>query len=90
MIHGQVNKGNLNLLYKFVKNGIPYPLVAFDNKRSFLSIDNLNFLIFEMLKNDKLKSGIYNFADDESLVTTELVALIERVTNKKNDTLGNS
>ena len=32
MIHGPGNKGNLNLLYKFVKKGIPYPLGAFNNK----------------------------------------------------------
>ena len=44
MIHGPGNKGNLNLLHNVVKKGIPYPLAAFENKRSFLSIDNLNFL----------------------------------------------
>src|SRR5690606_34965976 len=45
MIHGPGNRGNLNLLYKIVKKGIPWPLAAFENQRSFLSIDNLNFLI---------------------------------------------
>ncbi len=38
MIHGPGNKGNLNLLYKFVQKGIPYPLAAFDNERSYLSV----------------------------------------------------
>ena len=47
MIHGPGNKGNLNLLYHFVKKGIPYPLAAFQNKRSFLSIENLSFVIEE-------------------------------------------
>jgi hypothetical protein len=36
MIHGSGNKGNLNLLYKFASNGIPWPLGSFENKRSFL------------------------------------------------------
>ena len=83
MIHGPGNKGNLNLLYKFVQKDIPYPLAAFENKRSFLSIDNLNFLILEMLSNKNVSSGIYNFADDEVLSTNELVKLIANVSGKK-------
>lgn len=83
MIHGPGNKGNLNLLYKFVQKGIPYPLAAFENKRSFLSIDNLNFLILEMLCNKNVGSGIYNFADDEVLSTNELVKLIANTSGKK-------
>jgi len=76
MIHGPGNKGNLNLLYKVVEKGIPWPLAAFHNQRSFLSIDNLNYLVREMIINEDLKSGIYNFADDEDLSTNELVTLI--------------
>ena len=83
MIHGPGDKGNLNLLYKFVQKGIPYPLAAFENKRSFLSIDNLNFLILEMLSNKNVGSGIYNFADDEVLSTNELVKLIANTSGKK-------
>ncbi len=43
MIHGQGNNGNLNLLFNLVKRGIPYPLGAFENRRSFYSIENLSF-----------------------------------------------
>ena len=35
MIHGPGNKGNLNLLYKIVSKGLPWPLGEFKNKRSF-------------------------------------------------------
>ncbi len=35
MIHGYGNKGNLNLLYKVVEKGIPWPLADFENQRSF-------------------------------------------------------
>lgn len=76
MIHGAGNKGNLNLLYKVVKNGIPWPLASFENRRSFLSIDNLNYLIEKMVLTQHLSSGIYNFADDEPLSTNDLVGLI--------------
>jgi nucleoside-diphosphate-sugar epimerase len=83
MIHGQGNKGNLNLLYKIVKNGFPWPLGAFENKRSFCSIDNLCFIIRELIKNDQIPSGIYNIADDEPISTNELINLISIGLGKK-------
>lgn len=76
MIHGPGNKGNLNLLYQFVKKGIPWPLAAFANKRSFVSIENLCFMVHEMLKQNTLPSGIYNFADDEALSTAQVVSIL--------------
>jgi len=84
MIHGPGNKGNLNLLYNVVQKRIPYPLAAFENERSFLGIDNLNFMIKEILQNKNIESGVYNFADDEFLSTKELVKIISSVSNKKN------
>jgi nucleoside-diphosphate-sugar epimerase len=76
MIHGPGNKGNLNLLYNIVRKGFPWPLGAFDNKRSFCSIDNLCFVINELIQNDQIPSGVYNIADDEALSTNELIKLI--------------
>lgn len=87
MIHGPGNKGNLNLLYNIVKKGIPYPLAAFHNERSFLGIDNLNFLIKEILENKEVLSGVYNFADDDFLSTNQLVEIISGVSNSKSKTL---
>lgn len=84
MIHGPGNKGNLNLLYNVIKKRIPYPLADFENERSFLGIDNLNFMIKEILENRNVPSGVYNFADDEVLSTNELVEIISTVLNKKN------
>lgn len=75
MIHGPGNKGNLNLLFSVVKKGIPYPLAAYKNKRSFLSIDNLCFGI-EQLIEQPITSGIYQFADDDALSTNQLISLI--------------
>lgn len=84
MIHGPGNKGNLNLLYNVVKKRVPYPLGAFHNERSFLGIDNLNFMIKEILQNKKIKSGVYNFSDDDVLSTNELVKIISAVLDKTN------
>jgi nucleoside-diphosphate-sugar epimerase len=83
MIHGPGNKGNLNLLYNIVRKGFPWPLGTFDNKRSFCSIDNLCFVINELIQNDQIPSGIYNIADDEALSTNELIKLISESEGKK-------
>ena len=83
MIHGPGNKGNLNLLYKVVQKGIPWPLAAFDNARSFLYVDNLCWLIDQMLTQSHVPSGVYNFADDDAVATNELVHIIGEVTGKK-------
>lgn len=82
MIHGPGNKGNLNLLYKLVIKGFPWPLGAFANKRSFLSIDNFYFVIDKILSGD-LKPGVYNLADTNTLSTNEIIRLISEVTNKQ-------
>ena len=83
MIHGPGNKGNLNLLYKLVATGLPWPLGSFDNQRSFCSIDNLCFIINELIENDNIPSGVYNIADDEPLSTNMIINLISNSLNKK-------
>lgn len=72
MIHGPGNKGNLNLLYNVVKKGIPWPLGAFENRRTFTSIENICFAVNGVLTQD-VPSGIYNMGDDEALSTNELI-----------------
>lgn len=82
MIHGPGNKGNLNLLYQLVKKGIPWPLGSFENKRSFTSIDNLTFVIQEIIEKE-ISPGIYQIADDEPLSTNRLIQLISESKNRK-------
>lgn len=82
MIHGPGNKGNLNLLYGVVRKGIPWPLGAFENRRSFTSIDNLKFVIEGLLTKD-VESGIYHMGDDEALSTNELIEVICEALGKK-------
>ncbi|MDP8162121.1 NAD-dependent epimerase/dehydratase family protein [Pasteurella skyensis] len=83
MIHGEGNKGNLNLLHKIVNKGIPWPLASFKNERSFLSMDNLNYVISEMLNNKEIASGIYHLADDETISTNQLIKIIANTSGKK-------
>ena len=82
MVHGPGNKGNLNLLYNFVAKGIPYPFGVFENQRSFVSVENLCFVIKELIENKSVASGIYNVADDATLSTKTLVQVIGETIKK--------
>ena len=82
MIHGPGNKGNLNLLYNVVKKGFPWPLGAFENRRTFTSVENMCFAVNGVLTKD-VQSGIYNMGDDEALSTNELIEEICKSLGKK-------
>lgn len=82
MIHGPGNKGNLNLLYKVVSKGVPWPLAAFENKRSYASIGNVCYVVSELLNKD-VESGLYPICDDEPLSTNVLIEIICGCLGKK-------
>lgn len=75
MIHGPGNKGNLNLLHKVAHRGIPWPLGAYENTRSFCSIGNVSFLLNELLRRQP-QSGVYQVSDDTPVSTNALIRLI--------------
>jgi nucleoside-diphosphate-sugar epimerase len=83
MIHGPGNKGNLNLLYNLVSKGFPWPLGLFENSRSYLSIENLCFIIKELIEREEIPSGVYNVADDVPLSTNEVIRMIAESTGNK-------
>ena len=83
MIHGPGNKGNLNLLYQVVSKGLPWPLGDFKNQRSFLSIENLCFVINELVENKTIPSGIYQVSDDQPLSTNEVIKLLSKSVGRK-------
>ena len=82
MIHGPKPKGNLVALYNYLQKGLPYPFGNLSNNRSYLSINNLNFILGKLIESD-IESGIYHMADDQPLSTTRIVELIgEAIHNK--------
>ena len=81
MIHGPGNKGNLNLLWGIARRGIPWPLAAFENKRSFTSIGNICAAVEALC--ERGERGVYPIADDEMLSTNRLIELIAEVCGKK-------
>lgn len=84
MVHGPGDRGNLDLLYKIISKGIPYPLAAFRNQRSFICINNFIFYIREiMLGSQKLETGIYHIADDHPIDTREIIDVIRKAENTR-------
>lgn len=82
MIHGPGNKGNLNLLYSAVSKGIPWPLGAFENRRSFTSVANICAVVLALCEG-RAAPGTYQVADDESLSTNEVVRALNRALGRK-------
>lgn len=83
MIYGPGNKGNLNLLYNVVSKGIPWPLGAYENLRSFCSIENISFVVEQLIVREGIESGIYQVGDDEPISTNELIGMISESVDKK-------
>jgi nucleoside-diphosphate-sugar epimerase len=83
MIHGPGNKGNLNLLYSVVSKGIPWPLGAYENLRSFCSIDNISFVVEQLIVKEGIEGGVYHVGDDEPISTNELIELISESVGKR-------
>ena len=81
MIHGPGNKGNLNLLWGIARRGFPWPLAAFENKRSFTSIGNICAAVEALC--ERGENGIYPIADDEMLSTNRLIELMAEVCGRR-------
>lgn len=81
MIHGPGNKGNLNLLWGIARRGFPWPLAAFENKRSFTSIGNICAAVEALY--ERGENGIYPIADDEMLSTNRLIELMAETCGRK-------
>ena len=81
MVYGNAAPGNINSLIKLVKKLPIIPLGGIENKRSFLSIQNLCYTINEVIEQNK--SGIFLASDDKPLSTSKLIELIAKNLDKK-------
>jgi len=88
IFYGKDAPGNIDSLVKLVKKVPTVPLGGIENKRSFISIQNLCHLINEVLV--QRKSGIFLACDDEPLSTSRLIELIAKNLDKKNTSNNNT
>lgn len=82
LIYGPGNKGNFNSLIKFVNAGLPWPLGSYNNRRSFSYINNLVFIVNQLIEHD-IATGIYQVADDQGFSTNDLVRIIAETLGQK-------
>lgn len=82
MIHGPGNKGNLDQLIRLQKKGIPWLLGAYENSRSYCAIENLLYVVQQLIDRE-IRSDTYNVADDESISTNQLIKIIADYSGKK-------
>lgn len=81
MVYGKNAPGNIDSLIKLVKKLPIIPFGGIENKRSFISIQNLCHMIDEVIIQQK--AGIFLASDDESLSTTRLIELIAKNLDKR-------
>ena len=87
MIHGPGNKGNLNLLVQVVRKRIPWPLAAWENRRSFTSVANACAVVEALCgvaaTSAALPYEVFALCDDEAVSTNRLIALIAEAMGRK-------
>jgi nucleoside-diphosphate-sugar epimerase len=66
LVYGGGNKGNLILLYDFIKKIPFWPLGNYFSFKSFCDIRNISFVIKKMIINQDIENGIYHIADNEA------------------------
>lgn len=81
MIYGKNAPGNIDSLVKLVKKLPIIPLGKIENKRTFVSIQNLSYIIDEII--NQKQNGTFLVSDDESLSTSRLIELIAKNLDKK-------
>jgi nucleoside-diphosphate-sugar epimerase len=77
LVYGNRVKANLGNLIRLINYGFPLPLAAIkNNRRSFVSLDNLNDLIITCLEHPSAAGQIFLVSDNEDISTRDLVIRI--------------
>ena len=69
-------KGNFQSMMRLISVGVPLPLGAIHNKRSFVALDNLVDLIITCIEHPRAANQTFLAGDGEDLSTTELLQRI--------------
>jgi nucleoside-diphosphate-sugar epimerase len=73
LVYGPGVKGNFQTMLHWLEMGVPLPLGAIHNKRSFVALDNLIDLIVTCINHPAAANQTFLVSDDEDLSTTELL-----------------
>ena len=73
LVYGPGVKSNLLSLMKWIKKRLPLPLGGVDNKRSFVSITNLNSFIYICLNHPKAGNETFLVSDQTPISISKLI-----------------
>jgi nucleoside-diphosphate-sugar epimerase len=83
LVYGPEVKANFRSLMKWVQRGVPLPLGAVHNKRSFVALDNLVSFIIHCIDHPKAANEVFLISDDEDISTTKLLQKMARAFGKR-------
>jgi UDP-glucose 4-epimerase len=83
LVYGSGAKGNFSLLLRAVRRGIPLPFASIDNRRAFLSVDNLASFISMRLSARCEKFDVFLLADAEQVSTPDFVRRLAKAAGTK-------
>ncbi|MBN1005325.1 UDP-glucose 4-epimerase family protein [Amphritea pacifica] len=82
LVYGPGVKANFLRMIHWVERGIPLPLGAIHNKRSFVALDNLIDLIVTCIDHPAAANQVFLAGDGEDLSTSDLLRGIARAMGK--------
>ena len=83
LVYGSGVKGNFLSLLKLLNTGLPLPLGSIENKRSFLSIKNLNNFIHVCLKHSSAGNQVFLVSDGPPISSKDLIKKLSFFLNKR-------
>jgi nucleoside-diphosphate-sugar epimerase len=85
LVYGPNAPGNFGSLVNWLRRGVPLPLGAINNKRSFVALDNLvSFIALcaDQIRSPKASNHVFLISDDEDVSTTLLLRKVAAALGK--------
>lgn len=82
LVYGPGVKGNMAMLMKLARSGLPLPLAGIDNRRSFINIFNCVDFLLTAASHPEAKGQILLTSDREDVSTSDLLRAITRASKK--------
>jgi nucleoside-diphosphate-sugar epimerase len=76
LVYGPGVKGNFARLLDLVRSGVPLPLAAVDNRRSFIGLDNLVDILIRCVDHSMAAGQTLLVSDGRDLTTPELLLML--------------
>jgi nucleoside-diphosphate-sugar epimerase len=83
LVYGPGVKANFGTMMQWIDRGIPLPLGAVSNKRSFVYVGNLVDLIIVAAKHSKAAGEVFTVSDGEDMSTSELYRRLARALGRQ-------